>query len=245
MTETNTSGGMGSAEVTKYMIIIFAVVALGMIAWTTVTLVQNSMAKKETQRIQAEIDKIKDIEEIANLYEASETELTIVKDFEASTHSNNEYLLDYIEYMEDVFPTDTTINGLNAQNGNVEFVVTSGWHDVTKNEVADVIVKVKNYKYALSYTINSFEEEYRYLVIDKYEEGEPVFLREQGENGKEGELITVDPYDENSEYLDKELYAQIQVKYTLITELGEPVVEEPVEEEAAPIEPVAETTEEN
>lgn len=244
VTETNTSGGMGSAEVTKYMIIIFAVVALGMIAWTTVTLVQNSMAKKETQRIQTEIDKISDIEEIANLYEASETELGIVKDFENSTHSNNEYLLDYIEYMEEVFPTDTTINGLTAENGHIEFEVTSGWHDVTKNEVADVIVKVKNYEYALSYTIESFEEEYRYLVVESYQDGEPVFLREPDENGKEGELITVDPYDASSEYLDRELYAQIQTKYTLVTELGEPVVEEPAAEEA-PVEPVAETTEEN
>lgn len=241
VTEINTSGGMGSAEVTKYMIIIFAVVALGMIAWTTVTLVQNSMAKNEKKRIEAEIERIKDIEELANLYEVSETELQIVKDFEASTHSNNEYLLDYIEYMEEVFPTDTVINGLTAENGHVEFDVTTGWHDVTKNEIADVIVKVKDYKYALSYKIEAFSEEYRYLVVESYEDGEPVFKREAGIDGKEGEYIEVDPYDPNSEYLDAELYGQIQATYTLITELGEPVVEEPVEE-TAPADTTADET---
>lgn len=246
VTETNTSGGMSSAEVTKYMIIIFAVVALGMIAWVTVTLVQNSMAKKEKTRIEAEIEKIKDIEEIANLYEASVTELGIVQDFEASTHSNNEYLLDYVEYMEEVFPKDTTINNLTAEDGHVEFEVTTGWHDVTKNEIADVIVKVKEYEYALDYTIESFKEEYRYLIVDSYENGEPVFRREADANGEEGEYIEVDPYDPNSEYLGEELYGQIQAKYTLVTELGEPVVEETVEETENPLEPAAdETVEEN
>lgn len=230
VTEVNTSGGMGSEEVTKYMIITFIVVAVGMIAWTTVTLILNNNAKKEGERIQAEIDAIADIEEISNAYDRSVLELSMVQNFEASTHDNNEYLLDFIGFMEEEFPKDSFITSFTSASGRVEFTITSGWHDVTKNEIADVIVNLKDNKYVKSYAINSFAESYRYLLVESYDEnGDPVFLEKQAEDSKDPEektLVTVDPYDLEEEYTKYEIYKQIQTTYTVGVELAAPVVEE-------------------
>lgn len=231
-TESSSDAGIGSAEVTKYMIIAFCVVAFAMAVWVTVTLVINSNAKKEQARIQADIDAIADIEAIANAYDMAQNQYTIVQQFEASTHSDNEMLLTLINDLEKVLPTDTVISGVEANNGDISFDVVSGWHEVTKNEVADVIVELNKLPYLTSFNLPSISEAYRTLyVVEADEDGNPVeFLMEKDNEGNDVLVIAGD--NDPEEYAEKyDTYLQIQTSYSLTFHIAEPVVETETTEE--------------
>lgn len=242
VTEDNVTGGMGSAEVTKYMIIVFAVVAVGMIAWTTVTLVLNNQAKKEKARVEAEIEKIKDIEDIANAYENAQAEYNLVKAFDASTHSDNELLLDFILDLEKLMPKDAVISGLSAQEGDVEFEVVSGWHDVTKNEIADVMVSVGKLSYVSNFKIPDFSEDYVNVYITETDEnGNPTYLREENDDGTEGDFVTYETGTEvPAEYKNYEIVTLVKTSYSVACHIATPVVEEADEAETTDAEEVEE-----
>ena len=237
---------VSSEQTFKFMVFVLIVATVFMGAWFCKTFFEYKNACDERAELQAKIDAIADIEEIANAYDEAMAEYTIVNDFEISTHSDNELLIQFMDDLEKKMPTESYISGLVANDGDISFEVTSGWHLTTKNEIADVLVEIGGLEYVSNFQIASFSEDYQQCyVIDIEEveneetgeiEEEYVFLREDPtEEDPEGALIPFS-YD-NEEY--NELYPVImtfvQTKYSVSLHIAEPVpeVEEGEAEESA------------
>ncbi len=228
---------MGSAEAMKFLTVVLVLEVIVMAAWVIYTAVKNNDALEEQARLNREIENISDIEAIALEYEAAYNELAVVEAFEESTHSDNEKLLQFILDMEVLMPTDTKIDDVTAEDGDVSFTITSGWHDVTKNEIADVIVSLGNLEYVTNLTIPSFQESYRVVLVVEYDaEGNPVFLHEEpDEEGVPGEIIEFETDEEiPEEYAQYEAIIQIQAEYDFSCHIGHPEVEETEDEEMLP-----------
>ncbi|MCR4584533.1 MAG: pilus assembly protein PilM, partial [Lachnospiraceae bacterium] len=95
---------IGSADLIKALRIILAIAAICSITFVVITYIQHDKAVKERDRIKAEIEKIKDIEEIANEYDRAMKEYDLMVEFEKTTHNDNEYILQFIEDMEKKLP---------------------------------------------------------------------------------------------------------------------------------------------
>ena len=223
---------LGAGQTMKFLIAVLIVEVIVMATWVTMVALDNKEAVEEKARLEQAIADISDIEEIALAYEAAANEYMVVRAFEESTQSDNEHLLQFVLDMEELLPTDTIVNDLTANEGDVSFTVLSGWHDATKNEIADVIVTIGGLDYVSNLEIPSFEESYRIVFVTEYDEdGNPVLLREEPEEGQlEGELVTVEDESEiTEEYLQYEIITQIQTEYEFSCHIGYP--EEEGEEE--------------
>ncbi|MCR4585172.1 MAG: hypothetical protein K5686_05550, partial [Lachnospiraceae bacterium] len=189
---------------------------------------------------------IKDIEEIANEYDRAMKEYDLMVEFEKTTHNDNEYILQFIEDMEKKLPVDTAINKVESIDGEWKMEVKTGWHDMNKNEVADVIVQLKKLDYVRDLKVDSVNEEYKGLiVVGKDEEGNLLYatkgrdLGKQKDNDEGTPIEYVDPEKmddaEKAEYGDLPVITLVQSTYTLSCHLGIPAEEESeeIEEEAA------------
>lgn len=237
--DDSTGSSMDNALIIKVLKIVLAVAAVVMIGFVAYTIYDADQANKRTAELNAQIALIQDIEEIANAYDNAELELGCVKDFEASTHSDNDLLLDLILEMEKRFPTDTAINEVESKDGELTFQVKSGWHTTVKNELSDVIINLNELDYINNLVVPKMEEEYEVRFIEGYDEkGNIIYLREEPtDDGELGAYIvydsTQDIDEEMQHYIDTyERIALVQVTYDVECHLGYPVVEEPAEEEA-------------
>lgn len=197
------SVGPDSVAIIKFLRIAFIIACLAMIGWVGYTVYENIQIKKQREELNQMIADIQDIEDIANAYDEANRQYTLMKDFERSTHNDNEYLLSFIEDLEVLMPTGTYVNAFTASNGNISFDVTTGWRTTTKNEVADVLVNVGTLPYVDNFLIPDITEEYKVLLgidadgdgaLDVDAEGNVIYLVEEDENGKEVEVI----YDEDA-----------------------------------------------
>lgn len=230
--ESDSSSGtvMGSEMVFRVLLGIFIASSVVMLGWSIYTGYNHHKAVERKAELERMIEDIKDIEEIALNHEHALAELTIIKAFEASTHNDNELLLQFIVDLEKRMPKDAAIGTLTAANGDISFDVTSGWHTTTKNEIADVIYQIGNLDYVSNFDLPGFTEEYRTLfVIGVDENGDPVFLRaETDDDGVLGEYIE---YEEGveypPEYLEYETMTFVQTTYNVSCHISRPVVAVP------------------
>lgn len=229
--ESDSSSGYSMGAETFFKILIGALVVstLGMGIWFGYTMYNYHKALDRKAELETMINDIKDIEQIALDHEHAMAELTIIQAFELSTHDDNELLLQFIEDLEKMMPTEAVIGRLSATSGDISFDVTSGWHTTTKNEVADVIFTIGNLDYVSNFDLPGFNEEYRTLfVIDRDDDGNPIFLREETENGEPGEYIEyVEGTEYPPEYLQYETMSFIQTTYNVSCHISKPVVVEP------------------
>lgn len=247
-TSSSSSASFGSETVFKVLIGVFAVCAVAMIGWVAYTAVNYHNALEEKAQLERDIADIEDIEQIALDYENALAEYGIVSGFELSTHSDNELLLRFILDLEKMMPADTTINNLTAEDGDIAFEVTSGWHEITKNEVADVMVQVGGLDYVQDFRNAGFSEEYMILFVTGHDEaGNPEYLREEPEeDGTLGEFIQYEEGEEYpAEYANYELVKLIQTTYEVTCHISNPIPEEETvsENEAAAPEGEATVTE--
>lgn len=194
-----------SSDLRKYMIVACSIAAVGMLGWSGVTWFQHDQALKKKADLEAQIAAIQDIEEIAQEYETAMYLYEAVDTFKYGVRNDNNRILDFIEFMEKKMPTDTTINSISSVDGVITFEVTSGWHPTTKNEVADVIVTMKNLDYLDNLEIPDISEEYTIRFVLTDENGDPVinddgeyeYLRTQSdEPGVKGDYFEVADNDE-------------------------------------------------
>ncbi len=166
-----------SSDLIKYLKYALLVAFVGSAVFTGINIYQHKKVSDERDRLKAEIEKIKDIEEIKKAYEDAEHEYLQVKAFEVSTHNDNEYIIQFIDDLEALLPKDSAISEISFEDGNVKFTLTSGWHDTTKNEVADVLLKIGNLDYVSNFKIPAIEDMWRYIMIIGYDEetGEPIY----------------------------------------------------------------------
>lgn len=176
-----------SSDLIKYLKYAFLVAFIGSAIFTGISIYQHKKVADEREYLNAEIDKIKDIEEIKLAYEEAEREYLQVKAFEDGTHNDNEYLIRFIDDLEARLPQDSAISSIEIEDGNVKFTLTSGWHTTTKNEVADVLLQIGGLDYVYDFKIPSIEDQWRYIMIIGYDEdGNPIYWT-QDYTGKEDE----------------------------------------------------------
>ena len=225
-TSSGSSSSIGSEQFFKILVAIFVVCAVVMGAWVGKTAYDYNKVLKQQQQLEADIAAIEDIVQIAEAYENAQAELNILKDFVASTQSDNELLLTFILDLEKMLPKDAAVQSLSAENGDITFDVISGWHVTTKNEIADVIYEIGNLEYMTRFDLPGFKEEYQTLFVIGYdEEGEAVYLREPtDENGKIGDYIVYEEGKEYpAEYMEYERVTLVQTTYDVSCHISLPV----------------------
>lgn len=231
--ESSTSS-VDNALIIKVLRIAFIISFVVMAGWVTYTIIDGVKVNKEKEEIQAKITAIEDIEEIANLYDRAEAELAAVTTFQDDTYNNNELLLRFIEDMEKMMPTDTEIQSVKAEDGLVEFEVTSGWHPTTKNEVADVIVSLGGLDYVYDLSIPEIEENYIVAVVLDYDAaGNAIIMydvEEDTDNPAKSE-VKIHEYDEEEDGPDAKTLLLVQTTYDFECLLSPVDPYAPIEEE--------------
>ena len=200
-----------SSDLIKYLKYAFAVAFVGSAVFTGISIYQHKVVADEKARLEAEIEKIKDIEEIKAAYEAAQIEYNLVKAFEYSSRSDSEFFVRFIDDLERLLPKDSAISKITVNDGDVTFELTSGWHDTAKNEVADVLLQLSKLDYVSNLYIPSIEDQWRYIIIIGYdEEGNPIYLKENytpedeeddtiGDGELRTEHITAEDLDDDEE----------------------------------------------
>ncbi|HPF30618.1 MAG TPA: hypothetical protein PLZ77_11030, partial [Lachnospiraceae bacterium] len=214
-----------SGNMVKLLRILFILVAVVMVVWVSVTAIQYMNAVNEKTELEEKIAKIEDIEAMVVSYESAKASYIVVKQFELSTVTDNEKVYQFICDLEEILPTDTTIDDVSIMDGDVTMTVTTGWHPTAKNEVADIMVSLQGIDYLSELVIPTASEEYRYTLIESYlPNGEPVFVREEAQPGEAmGAFITFHT-DETipDEYKQYTLYFQVQSTFDVICHIGYP-----------------------
>ena len=251
-----------SSDMVKFMRIACIIAFVVMLGWTGTTFALHYLAVKENEAVQAEIDKIKDIEDIARAYEEAQTLFAAIDTFKYEKENDNNLLPQFIDDLEKILPKDTVVKSINADNGTVILSIESGWHPTTKNEVADVIVQVNKLDYTSALQLPDISEEQaiRFMspsidaaAIDAL--GDDVYLRETSDDplvkGKivevksraelldlitklaNGEAEASYPPELTLETINDMAITVVQTKYELTVHIGHDYnVEERVSEEA-------------
>ena len=136
-----------SQMVNKLLFAALAVAVLVMGTLCALKLVKYFGLKATEELIQQDIASMEDIEGIAQQYENTVAAYEVVKEFADGTTSNNEVLLSLVCDLEKLLPADAYIDKLQAVDGTVNFVITGTSANLGKEEVADVIVKLKELDY--------------------------------------------------------------------------------------------------
>lgn len=227
------SSSINGAAINYVLIGALVVATLASAGYTGYIYMQKKAAEDRKAKLEADIKSIEDIEVISTAYDEALAEYTIVDEFEKSTHSDNEYLLELILDMEKDMPEDSYISKLEATDGNISFDVISGYHETTKNEIADVILTIGSLDIVSDFYIGGFAEEYVVALIDYDEEGNSFYVKSEDdlESGVPGELVTFSSVDDIPEELaDFDTVTLVQTTYSVSLHVAEPV-EETTEEE--------------
>ncbi|MBR5421333.1 MAG: pilus assembly protein PilM [Lachnospiraceae bacterium] len=192
--------GIESNDLIKYLKYALVVATVGSAVFSGITFWQHKKVMEEQARLQAEIAAIQDIEEILAAYEAAQREYDLVMNFVNRTKNDNEYVIQFIEDLEKLLPTDSAISKISFSDGNVEFELVSGLHESAKNEVADVLMNLRNLDYVTNFYIPSIEDAWHtYLIVGYDENDEPIYLTEDFDP----ELYAQDDEEEEEEEDDK------------------------------------------
>ena len=166
--------------VDKIIVAVIIVAALVMVAICASYQIKYALKKADVEFKKTQINTLQIAEDIANQYQDTLVAYNTVKTFTDTTHTNNIVLLQFINDLEKILPTGTTINELSSANGSVSFKVRS----TSKEAVADFIVSLKKLDYVASFSIPAIsvtdiegweapdvdvnDEEYVALVGDEY-----------------------------------------------------------------------------
>ena len=162
----------------KILTAILVLAILVMVGISVFTLVKYYLTDAAKQALQGEIAKIEDVEQIAADYENAQIAYDTMKTFDDSTKSNNELVLQFINDLEKIMPTDTIVNSFTATNGMVTFSVMAP----SKEAIADTIVEMRKLEYVKSFSIPAYSEvmgaipgtEAETLYIEAVESGDYV-----------------------------------------------------------------------
>ncbi len=143
--------------------LLFAALGVAVVVMATLCalkLVKYFGLKAEEELIEADIASMEDIEGIAQEYENSVESYNIVKTFADGTVSDNEMVLQFIQDMEKILPSDMYIDAFQATEGVVSFEVTGTSVENGKEEIADFIVKLKGLDYVSGVSLTSITDDY-------------------------------------------------------------------------------------
>lgn len=190
-----------TADKILYAILILSIVSV--VGWVVWTLIGYYGLVAVQEKLEADIKAIEDVEQIAADYETAKAAYDSVVSFDASTNSNNELVLRFVQDLEKKMPKDTIVNNFTSAEGVVNFSVIT----TNKEAVADVIVAMREIEYVKSFEIPSITEKIGFIP--------GTAAQEEAEAAKE----------------NKEEYLGTVVQYAFTCVLEEPVAEEEIVEE--------------
>lgn len=119
-------------------IVIIATIAI-IAALVAIPLVANIAKRTKNKNIKEDIDNAKSIEQIVNDYYQAKDKHTDLSSFTILTNSPDDYLMDFIEFLEENMPSDIALNQLSVSEGAVTMACTGS----SKETFAQFIVLLK------------------------------------------------------------------------------------------------------
>ncbi len=164
-----------SAFVDKLIIAFIIVAALVMIAICASYQIKFALKKTEVSIKEQKIKEMEVAEQVANEFDETVKAYNIVKSFVDTTHTDNIMLYKFLNDLEKIMPTGSTIDKLSANDGQLKFEVTNQ----SKEAVADTYVKIKALDYVTDVRIEVVKEEnIDFNIVD----GKIVWTEEQADN---------------------------------------------------------------
>ncbi len=164
-----------SAFVDKIIIAVIIIAALVMIAICASFQIKYALKKTEVSIKEQKIKEMEVAERVANEFDATVKAYNIVKTFVDTTHTDNVMLYKFLNDLEKIIPTGSTIDELSAVDGEVTFIITNQ----SKEAVADTYVSIKELDYVTDVTVKELEE--KNIDFD-IQDGKIVFTEEQSLN---------------------------------------------------------------
>ncbi len=225
----------------KFLVGVLCVATVAMAGWSGYTYKEFKDREKQKADLEAKIEAIKDIEEIAKAYEEAMLQYQIVDAFDKSTYSDNEYILDLFTDMEALMPEEAYLREFQAVDGQVEMIIVDSWDITTKNTLADAINQLSTREYVYDFMADAYAEEYVTLFLSKYDEetGEPVYVLADNEEPPVTELDRYEHYEPGMEFEDDfeekfggcVLQTYVKSSYKVSFHLGSPKSDEEVTED--------------
>ncbi len=146
----------------KILVALVIVAALVMISISGVYYAKYILKKSDVEFKKQKIDEMAIAEKVAEEYDKTVAAYNTVKAFVDTTHNDNIVLLTFLNDLETIIPEGTTIDSLEALDGEVVFTVTAQ----SKEAVADTYVKIKNLEYVQSVELPEIVESRKQVEID-------------------------------------------------------------------------------
>ena len=134
------------------IVFVAAVLAIGYLIVDANLDIRTQETKK--LRLQAEIEEAKYIEDLKDIYVASQASVQMMSDTDALTFSEAEQLNDLITALERALPKRSVVHDMSISGKNMSMSFTT----VTKEEAAKVLMQLKTIPYIESVTIGGITE---------------------------------------------------------------------------------------
>ena len=172
----------------KILIALVIIAALVMISISGVYYAKYAIKKSDVENKKQKIEEMSIAEKVAEQYDKTVAAYNTVKAFVDTTHNDNIVLLTFLNDLETIIPEGTTIDNLEAIDGEVVFTVTAQ----SKEAVADTYVKIKNLEYVQSVVLPEIVESRKEIEVD--DNGKAVI------NAEEEAKKSSDPYNYSDVY---------------------------------------------
>ncbi len=134
------------------VVVLAALVMISISAWYEVKYIFKN---KDVENKKQKIAEMEIAEKVANEYDETVNAYNTVKAFVDTTHTDNAMLYTFLNDLEKIIPTGTTIDKLLAEDGTVVFTITTQG----KEAIADAYVKIKALDYVKEVSVVEIQEE--------------------------------------------------------------------------------------
>lgn len=123
----------------KYFVLLILVAILASLVMITIPLVKYFDNVKERDDYQYKVDSLRYVEKIVNEYYDAKDKNTDMSNYDVMADSNNDYLGDFVAYLETYMPADISISSMSIRDGAVTMSFTAS----SKQSVASFIMALK------------------------------------------------------------------------------------------------------
>lgn len=178
--EAEKAKGGGSGSVAPYVALV-VVAAIAAAAMAFISIKQKNDAQERKEEVEADIERVKDIENIINEYEAARATYNDIATMYASTYQLNENVRTLITELENKIPTCVQITGFSSTNAGISIPAVSSSYE----GMAEFVKQLKTIDcirdaYVASYSKNvdneTGETQFTFSVTASYVDMNPVVI---------------------------------------------------------------------
>lgn len=144
----------GSGSLAPYVAAV-AIAAVVAAAGSFISIKDKNDAETRRDEVQADIDRISDIDQIIKDYDSARTTYSELQLMYLSTYQLNENARTFISELEEHLPTDVVINGFSTSNAGVTLPCTAGSYE----GMVDTVIQLKNISCVENVTIPSYTKD--------------------------------------------------------------------------------------